>query len=481
MKRQAFAASVALSILAGAAGRGFPIPWRGLAARFHRPAPASRLDVAPVLRLGVFDEAGGRPLFRPVRGTVSPPGNVYFVTHGWAPNLLGQVRELVKRGSDPLAWDATSGLGERWYAELCSAIKASDPGATIFFYSWIDGSATESLDAWNSQSHTDHAGRMLAAAIKRVLPLDFDYGKVHLLGHSHGAKVATVAATEVHPAHLTLFDSPERFGPFARYANNKLYAPPYLPALPPMRRPKGTFVDNYYSCFGVCYNEQGGAATRPIVDVRLFPYSCPPNKLGCSHGYPMGFYRSAGGRGLGLRWSPLLGQAYATLERNYSQTWTSAGGDPLAMTNATACYDPPPIRGLISWWPRRTLAEIALDVKGAVMIGMARIFGSGEQRTFSLQGPENAFVRFWFQKNKQDDALMFAYDFEDVGHDDEVAVWVDDIRLIALRPLGRLDKGTAAVGLEDFEDGRHLLTLALYSQKGAKQVSIKKLVKLANG
>ena len=481
MKRQAFVVSVVLSILAGTAVGAFPIHWRGLAARFHRPAPASRLDIDPVLRLGIFDEVAGRPLFRPVRGPVSPPGNVYFVTHGWAPKLLGQVRKLVERGIDPLAWDATSGLGERWYAELCSAIKASDRGATIFFYSWIDGSATASLDGWNSQSHTDHAGRMLAAAIKRVLPPNFDYGKVHLLGHSHGAKVATVAATEVHPAHLTLFDSPERFGPVARYANNKLYAPPYLPALPPARWPKGTFVDNYYSCFGVCYNEQGGATTRPVVDVRLFARKCPPNEFSCFHGYPMCFYRRAGGSGLGLGWSPLLGQAYTTLERNYSQTWTAAGGDPLAMKTETACFDPPPISELIAWSPRRTLAQVALKVEGAVMIGMARIFEGGEQQTFSLQGPENAFVRFAFQKNKQDDALMFAYDFEDVGHDDEVAVWVDDIRLIALRPLSRLDKGAAAVGLEDFDEGRHLLTLALYSQQGAKQVSIKKLVKLASG
>jgi hypothetical protein len=84
---------------------------------------------------------------------------------------------------------------------------------------------------------------------------------------------------------------------------------------------------------------------------------------------------TAGGSGLGLGWSPLPGQAYATLERNYSQTWTSTGGDPLAMTKATACFDPPPISGLIARWPRRTLAQISLQVERAVMIGRAKIFG----------------------------------------------------------------------------------------------------------
>jgi hypothetical protein len=151
------------------------------------------------------------------------------------------------------------------------------------------------------------------------------------------------------------------------------------------------------------------------------------------------------------------------------------------MTTKTACFDPPPISGLIAWWPRRSLVQIGLKIEREVRIGMASIFGSDEQRTFSLHGPGNAFLRLAFQKDKRDDALMFTYDFEDLGHDDEVAVWVDDFRLIALRSRGRLDKGTAAVGLEDFEDGPHLLTLALYSQKGAKRVSIKNLVKLASG
>ena len=63
----------------------------------------------------------------------------------------------------------------------------------------------------------------------------------------------------------------------------------------------------------------------------------------------------------------------------------------------------------------------------------------------------------------------------------EFFVWVDNIRLISLTSVGKVNKGAAAVGIDDFDDGPHLLTLALYSRENANQVSIWDLVKLVAG
>jgi hypothetical protein len=130
-------------------------------------------------------------------------------------------------------------------------------------------------------------------------------------------------------------------------------------------------------------------------------------------------------------------------------------------------------------WPPQLREPIRLVAERPITRGEARINRESDgTQSFSLHGPQNAFLRFEFPKSGKDDALMFAYHFEGLGPEDEFALWVDDTRLVSLSSLAKEDRGTAAVGIDDFDDGPHLLTLALYSQRGNKQVQIRGLVKL---
>src|SRR5436309_2910478 len=116
--------------------------------------------------------------------------------------LLGRPPAAAQEGRD-LPYNAGC------FQSRARSTRAVDQQAAILFFSWIDWSATRgSLDPGESQKHTDTAGQALAAAIRAALP-GYDSRKIHFAGHSHGAKVATVAALDIHPAGLSLFDSPE--------------------------------------------------------------------------------------------------------------------------------------------------------------------------------------------------------------------------------------------------------------------------------
>src|SRR5262249_24682620 len=108
---------------------------------------------------------------------------------------------------------------------LAYAITQADPKAVVLAYSWIDDSATDDAlggipaHAYLSEAYTALNGTRLADALEQALPTAFhtDGGQLHLIGHSHGSKVATVAADVLTQtgnanfgvAHLTILDSPE--------------------------------------------------------------------------------------------------------------------------------------------------------------------------------------------------------------------------------------------------------------------------------
>src|SRR5262249_893946 len=110
---------------------------------------------------------------------------------------------------------------------LAQQILSVDPNATVIAYSWIDDSATRTRARFpqnpeHSEGNTTMNGMRLAEGIMDVLSPDYylGLGKVHLIGHSHGARVATEAALALQQAakikpqfnvvgQLTLFDSPE--------------------------------------------------------------------------------------------------------------------------------------------------------------------------------------------------------------------------------------------------------------------------------
>jgi hypothetical protein len=213
-----------------------------------------------------------------------------------------------------------------------------------------------------SESRTQWAGLMLAEAIEQALAADFfgaNKGLVHLMGHSHGAKVATVAtvaleAANVPVSQLTLFDSPET-GPSAPIpldipgiGGGQNFVWKFLQELPAGTISKtpvavgrqatgGTFVDNYYSAtgFGAPFNGYAGLGT--VVDVLLEPaalYNPSSGLVGDlgalfpSHDYPPGWYAQASLQNPsaasnllnGLYWSPLINPSTtASLQPTYEQ------------------------------------------------------------------------------------------------------------------------------------------------------------------
>jgi hypothetical protein len=208
-------------------------------------------------RLAIFDPgaSGGDGLFVPVAAgsvgnSATTAKNVYVIAHGWMPGFLDWVNSVQVAPTYPLptswdTWQTDSGVkpSTPWLFEevettspvfdvtttgLAQQILAADPDATVLAYSWIDESATCTNwagipeDVFHSRAYTTMNGLRLAQALTQALAPGYDdgLGRVHLIGHSHGARVATVAALALQQAarqdadldvlgQLTLLDSPE--------------------------------------------------------------------------------------------------------------------------------------------------------------------------------------------------------------------------------------------------------------------------------
>ena len=174
-------------------------------------------------------------------------------------------------------------------------------------------------------------------------------GKLQLIGHSHGSKVATVAAVALTDAanpitvnQLTILDSPESSDTDLGYlvaaegaSNNDWY---FLQDLNINRAdPSATFVDNYISYFDEPFDVISYPGSNPnlsqIVDVSLDaePYSVT-DPAG-QHSYAAYWYAGSSepaltyGNSVGREWSPLLsGNTGPTnppqnLSSSYEQLW----------------------------------------------------------------------------------------------------------------------------------------------------------------
>lgn len=240
----------------------------------------------------------------------------------------------------------------------------------------LDALLRSILYVGQSESHTQWAGQMLAAAVGAALAPDFsgvNQGLVHLIGHSHGAKVATVAAVALEAAdrpvsQLTLFDSPE-MGPavklspsaaatdlgLAGLGGGQNFVWRFLQELPEISRTPvaagrqatgGTFVENYYSLSGFGSAAAGHDGLHEVVDVSLRPGTLynPADTLGGalaaalpSHQYPAAWYGQASLQNPsgppntlnGLSWSPLIRQdAASALSASYDQYPQSGAATP---------------------------------------------------------------------------------------------------------------------------------------------------------
>jgi pimeloyl-ACP methyl ester carboxylesterase len=218
------------------------------------------------------------------------------------------------------------------------AIATQDPQAVVLAWSWVDDSATESGtlkidEVYSSEAYTHINGIRLANALEQAINPSFwnqQTGLLRLIGHSHGSKVATVAALTLQQrgrrvAHLTILDSPESELTLEGNAANLLGF--YLEQMhienPSYDCASGAFVDNHASCFGVSFT--GTPNLNNIVEVALQPTNLY-NSLDYSyqHGYAAAWYAGAAA-GAAAQGQPPLGLAWPPPPRNYlpalNQNW----------------------------------------------------------------------------------------------------------------------------------------------------------------
>lgn len=262
--------------------------------------------------------------FQPVTGTI-PGGSVAVLVHGWAPGF----RPAVDKAGGKLQWwsdgavDSTGIWASDWAwvpfsgtdrnqtpvtaTGFLQELLVYDSHTIVLGYSWIDDSATllehdTQLDlVYRSEAYTNVNGLRLAAALQKTLEPSFWSGsgnRLHLIGHSHGSKVATVAALALQSRglrvdHLTVLDSPESTGTLRVNASNLLGH--YLNQLTTWNgtgtRGNATFVDNYVSEFGAAF--AGSANADRIVNVVLNPLIFSCGDLGNRHSYAAAWYAGA--------------------------------------------------------------------------------------------------------------------------------------------------------------------------------------------
>lgn len=272
--------------------------------------------LAPLERLGRFDGEG----FIDVGPESVPPSHLYVLVHGWAPGWgrLAQIDPRVR------AWEATDEQGnafEPWMVSMAHAIHRADPHAVVLVYSWIDDAATGRYPMAHRRAfaHTELHGRWLADALMQALDPDFipAAGRMHLIGHSYGARVAALGALVLpkRPQHLTLFDSPD--APLTHFFGSQTMLAGILRKLPIGSGPGYTFVDNYVSMVGAHYHDDPKLGA--VIDVVLAP---PYGAMDYRHRhlYPMEFYTETAERDFGLGWSPLIAD-HAPAEGCYRQTY----------------------------------------------------------------------------------------------------------------------------------------------------------------
>ncbi|MGI9641972.1 MAG: hypothetical protein ACR2N9_04230 [Acidimicrobiia bacterium] len=277
-----------------------------------------RQVVSPLKRLGRWDGEDWVGVDADSVGSAK----VHVIVHGWAPGMRPTVEaaEGFLRVWDPEATTPEGRRFDRWFGPMAEAILLDDPDAAALAFSWIDESATQTgvTRSLKSQLRTTVNGQRLAVALREALS-GVDH-ELHLIGYSHGAKVATVAAiaSDPPPKHLTILDSPDSLIPAIGGALNDLGS--YLRLLSPdvatddsYRGPtpddrSETFVDTYNSAFGEPYGSGPGLGW--ITDVSLSPEEHPIDDAPSAHAYAWAWYLDSARhpeRGVGYAWSPLRG------------------------------------------------------------------------------------------------------------------------------------------------------------------------------
>ncbi len=295
--------------------------------------------------------------------TAKKPIHLYVVTHGWAPGFRASVRKQnfnIKWWSNT-ATDAEGIWASDWYWTPTKGVSPDlvvsetgliqqlilqeqtthpDDSVIVLAYSWIDNSATDSTNGIHvfhntevriSEAYTNINGLRLAQAIEQVVATGFmdssSHNRLHILGHSHGSKVATVAAMELQKAgykvdQLTTMDPPESYATLTWDAANllgfyfdsmEIASPTAHQPLPKVNGRIPLLVENYISEFGVAY--KGTPQTDNIVNVALYPENIfgtsETGNIADKHAYSATWYAGAavgardnGTDSVGMDWPP---------------------------------------------------------------------------------------------------------------------------------------------------------------------------------
>jgi hypothetical protein len=457
-------------------------------ATFNGLVPVQATSGSELARLGIYDPATktfSQPAV-PASGPSPYAGkNVYFISHGWAPDWRAAVDAYASANpgdflkwwqtTDPTLPDAPSSTpASAWMFNptygpsddfvvspqgMAATLAAKDPNAVVIAFSWIDESATSSVfSAYPSEARTYRNGLRLAEAITELLGLESgvtlgDAGapKVHVMGHSHGSKVATVAAAALRQSghvveQLSVLDSPESYLTVKIDANNLLWY--YLPDVQPGRAAGTTFVDNTISYFGETYANFPGLSN--IVDVSLAP-TVLYGELAVSdnHSYAAAWYAgaTASDSGYGLGWSPLLHpEVPPTLLPGYQQPWT----EPTPETQFILTGKPTPAP--------RTPVFTSSALTDVTTTGNASM-NAGVLSLATSPGSKGASVTGQLDFESTSYGLVFTFEFTNATAGDQLSVTIGG--LVDTYQYFVVDGASAGSGV-------HSATVSVYSSWGGK-------------
>jgi hypothetical protein len=487
-------------------------------------SPADTPTLTPIERLAYFnyDPATGQGQFVPV--TPDDPRlvgkDVYVLVHGWAPGYIdwvnaaaaeGQVLEWWQTFPDQPGYNAaiSGGLGPAspWLLDghtessivvsskgMAQDILASDPNAAVLAYSWIDDSATAVSsstgvpeDAYLSEAKTTLNGERLAVALEEVLGPEGQFqGKLQLIGHSHGSKVATVAAVALGKAsspitvnQLTILDSPESSDTNLGYvlaeegaSNNNWY---FVQNLNINRQdPSATFVDNYISYFDEPYDSISYPGSNPIlgqvVDVSLDaePYSV--SDPGGQHSYAAFWYAGSSepsltyGNLVGREWSPLLAansgpdQPPQNLSPSCEQSWDSSNYSQSNQfdLNTSTPQALSPVFNPVTL-PAQNSSDIVVtnsDDGASVLLN---------QQNGTLQSYTGSFTTAGFAHGTR--GLTFTYEFQNPAPGDLLTISIDgNVAFVMDAFVAQSESAPGTITIGDlFGDESHNVTFTLTS------------------
>ena len=455
---------------------------------FNGLVPVQATSGSQLARLGIYD---------PVTKTFSQPAvpsggpspyagkNVYFISHGWAPEWRAAVDAYARANpGDFLKWwqttvptlpdapsstpysawmfNPTYGPSEDFVVSpqgMAATLAAKDPNAIVIAFSWIDESATKSVaSAYPSEARTYRNGLRLAEAITELLGLDSgvtlgEVGapQVHILGHSHGSKVATVAAAALRQSgqiveQLSVLDSPESYLSVKLDANNLLWY--YLPDVQPGRAAGTTFVDNTISYFGETYANFPGLSN--VVDVSLAPTVLYGEvAISDNHTYAAAWHAgaTASDSGYGLGWSPLLHpEVPPTLLPGYRQPWTT----PTPETQFVLTGKPTPTPRTPVFTPS-SLTDVTTTGNASMNAGVISLATSPTSRGASVTGQLDFASKSY--------GLVFTFEFTNATAGDQLSVTIGG--LVDTYQYFVVDGASAGSGV-------HSATVSVYSSWGGK-------------